>query len=290
MLPSGMSDTAMPLIVGAEVFLDTNDAEALAREHVRLGYRAGVCPDVSIDDTDSLSRIREAFARHDVLIAEVGAWRNIQTPDPEARKANIAYVVHQLAVADAVGARCCVDVAGSFDGATLSGPHARNLSQEFFDATVETCRAIIDAVKPTRTCFTLEMKGWNLPDGPESYLALLRAIDRPAFAVHIDVFNAINSPYRFYGSGAFIRECFRILGPYVKSCHGKDLAWIQPEKNVYFRETVPGRGGIDWTVYVTEIAKIGAPLILEHLTTTDEYQEGLRFVHGVARRAGLAVA
>jgi sugar phosphate isomerase/epimerase len=280
----------LPLVIGAEVFLNASDPEALAREHVRLGYRAGICPDVSIDDTDTLVAIREAFARHDVLIAEVGAWRNIQTPDAAARDANIAYVVHQLAVADAVGARCCVDVAGSYDGATLSGPHPKNLSRDFFDATVETCRAIIDAVNPTRSALTLEMKGWNLPDGPESYLALLRAIDRPAFAVHMDVFNAINSPARFYGSGDFIRECFRVLGPYVKSCHGKDLAWVQPEKNVYFRETVPGRGGIDWTAYVGEVAKSGAPLILEHLTTTDEYQEGLRFVHGVARQTGVVIA
>ena len=202
----------------------------------------------------------------------------------------MAYVVHQLAVADAVGARCCVDVAGSFDGATLSGPHPGNLGRDFFDATVETCRAIIDAVQPTRTSFTLEMKGWNLPDGPESYLALLRAIDRPGFAVHMDVCNAINSPYRFYGSGDFIRECFRTLGPYVKSCHGKDLAWVQPEKNVYFRETVPGRGGIDWTTYAAEIAKTGAPLILEHLTTTEEYQEGLRHVRQAADRGGVVVA
>jgi sugar phosphate isomerase/epimerase len=277
------------LIMGAEVFAPTDDPEALACEHVRLGYRAAICPDVSIDDADRLVAIRTAFARHDVAIAEVGAWRNIQTPDASARRDNIAYVVHQLTVAEAVGARCCVDVAGSFDGATLSGPHPKNLSREFFDATVETCRGIIDAVKPKRTFLTLEMKGWNLPDGPESYLALLRAIDRPAFAVHMDVCNAINSPYRFYGSGEFIRECFRILGPYVKSCHGKDLAWMQPEKNVYFRETVPGRGGIDWAAYATEIARSGAPVILEHLPTTEAYQEGFGYVRDVAERNGIAV-
>jgi sugar phosphate isomerase/epimerase len=108
--------------------------------------------------------------------------------------------------------------------------------------------------------------------------------------VHMDVFNAINSPYRYYGSGDFIRECFRILGPYVKSCHGKDLAWVQPEKNVHFRETVPGRGGIDWGAYVTAIANVGAPLILEHLTTTSEYQEALRFVAGTAQRQGVPIA
>ena len=279
--------TRRRLIAGAEVFASSEDPDAFAREHVRLGYQAGVCPEVSIGDTARLTSIRDAFVRHDITIAEVWAWRNLQTPDAAARQANRDYVIHQHAVAEAVGARCCVDVAGSFDGATLSGPHPKNLSQEFFDATVEACRAIIDAVKPTRTSFTLEMKGWNLPDGPESYLALLRAIDRAAFAVHMDVFNAINSPYRFYDSAVFIRDCFRVLGRYVKSCHGKDLVWVQPEKNVHFRETVPGRGGVDWTAYVTEIARVGAPLILEHLATTEEYQEGTRYVREVAARAGV---
>lgn len=282
--------TSGALIVGAEVFFPADDPEALAAEHRRLGYRAAVCPDVAVADTARVDAIREAFARHQVMVAEVWAWRNLLTPDAAARKANLEFVTHQMALAEAVGARCCVDVAGSFDGATLSGPHPDNLGPAFFDATVENCRAIIDAVKPARSCFTLEMKGWNLPDGPDAYLALIKAIERPAFGVHMDPFNAINSPYRFYGSGPFIRECFRTLGPYVKSCHGKDLVWVQPEKNVVFRETVPGRGGIDYTAYVTEVARCGAPLILEHLTTTAEYQEGLSYVRQVAEHAGVAVA
>jgi len=276
--------------VGAEVFFPIDDPEALAAEHRRLGYRAAVCPDVPVEDTARVSAIEQAFAHHEVVVAEVWAWRNLLTPDAQARKANLSFVTHQMALAEAVGARCCVDVAGSFDGATLSGPHPENLGREFFDATVENCRSILDAVKPTRSCFTLEMKGWNLPDGPEAYLALVKAVDRCAFGVHMDPFNAINSPYRYYASGDFIRECFRILGPYVKSCHGKDLAWLQPEKNVVFRETVPGRGGIDYTAYVTEIARCGAPLILEHLSTTVEYQEGLAYIRRTADRAGVPVA
>ena len=42
------------------------------------------------------------------------------------------------------------------------------------------------------------MMGWNLPDGPDAYLELIRAVDRKAFAVHLDVCNGINSPQRFY--------------------------------------------------------------------------------------------
>ena len=187
--------------MGAEVFFPIDDPEALAAEHRRLGYRAAVCPDVPVEDTARVSAIEQAFAHHEVVVAEVWAWRNLLTPDAQARKANLSFVTHQMALAEAVGARCCVDVAGSFDGATLSGPHPENLGREFFDATVENCRSILDAVKPTRSCFTLEMKGWNLPDGPEAYLALVKAVDRRAFGVHMDPFNAINSPYRYYARG-----------------------------------------------------------------------------------------
>ena len=40
-------------------------------------------------------------------------------------------------------------------------------TKEFFDATVENCRKVIDAVKPKRTKFTIEMMPWSLPDGPD---------------------------------------------------------------------------------------------------------------------------
>src|SRR5205823_427766 len=95
---------------------------------------------------------------------------------------------------------------------------------------VENCRRVIDAVKPKRTKFTIEMMPWNLPDGPDAYVDLIKAVARPAFGVHLDVCNAINSPRRFYESGDVIRECFRKLGRWIASCHAKDLQWV-PEYN-----------------------------------------------------------
>ena len=94
-------------------------------------------------------------------------------PDPAKRAANLRYVTERLALAEAVGARCCVDIAGSFNPTVWYGPHPKNLSQEFFDATVENCRKVIDAVKPRATTFSIEMMGWSLPDGPDAYLKLI---------------------------------------------------------------------------------------------------------------------
>ncbi|MBZ5595409.1 MAG: sugar phosphate isomerase/epimerase [Acidobacteriia bacterium] len=285
------ASSGRPVRLGGPIFLKSNDPRELAREHRRLGYSAAYCPQAKVEDTALVREIEKAFAAENVVIAEVGAWVNMLDPDPGKRAKNLSYVMERLALAEAVGARCCPDIAGSYNPTVWYGPHLKNLSQEFFDATVENCRHVIDQIKPNRTKFTIEMMGWSLPDGPDAYLKLIRAVDRKGFAVHMDVCNGINSPAKFYRSGEFISECFRKLGAWIVSCHAKDLQWI-PEMNVHFLEVVPGRGEVDYGAYLTELSRlpVDAPLMLEHLKTAEEYDEGKRYIMKVAGKLGLAFA
>jgi sugar phosphate isomerase/epimerase len=135
------------------------------------------------------------------------------------------------------------------------------------------------------------MMGWNVPDGPDSYLKLIHAVDRPAFGVHMDVCNGINSPERFYKNSEFIRDCFRKLGKWIVSCHAKDLQWVV-ELNVHFLEVAPGRGEVDYSSYLTELSKLSvdAPLMLEHLKTAEEYEEGKKYIQKIAADNGLKFA
>jgi sugar phosphate isomerase/epimerase len=277
--------------LGGPIFLKSDDPAALAREHRTLGYSAAYCPAATIADRERIAAIREAFRAENVAIAEVGAWRNMLDPDAGKRAENLRYVIERMALAEAVGARCCVNIAGSFNPTVWYGPHPDNLSTTFFDATVENCRKIIDAVKPRQTTFSIEMMGWSLPDGPDSYLKLIRAIDRPAFAVHMDICNGVNSPERFYRNAAFTRECFAKLGRWIVSCHAKDLAFV-PEYNVHFAEVVPGRGQIDYATYLRALTAlpVDAPLMLEHLKTPEEYLEGRDYIQRIAREAGVKLA
>ncbi len=279
------------MLLGGPIFLRGDDPADLAREHRRLGYGAAYCPAAKSGDTGRVQAIRKAFAAENVAIAEVGAWVNMLDPDAVKRRENLRYVVERMALAEAVGARCCVDIAGSYDPTVWYGPNPGNLSQEFFDATVENCRHVIDEIKPRRSRFTIEAMGWSIPDGPDSYLRLIRAVDRPAFGVHLDVCNMVNSPERFYRNGALIAECFRKLGPWIVSCHAKDLAWVV-ELNVHFQETIPGRGQIDYRTYLTELSRlpVETPLMLEHLKTAAEYEEGKRYIQKTAAAAGVTLA
>jgi sugar phosphate isomerase/epimerase len=282
------TDSSKRVRLGAPIFLKSTDPVELAQEHRRLRYGAAYCPQVNLQDRERIRAIEKAFAEANVVIAEVGAWKNMLDPDSGKRRENLAYVTERCALADAVGARCCVDIAGSYNPTEWYGPHPKNLSKEFFDATVENCRHIIDTVKPTRTKFTIEMMGSNLPDSPDSYLELIRAVDRPAFGVHVDVCNIVNTWQRFYNNGELIGECFSKLGKWIVSCHAKDLQWVT-ELNIHFIEVVPGRGQIDYGRYLSEVSRlpIDAPLMIEHLKTAEEYDEAASYIRSVADKNGI---
>jgi sugar phosphate isomerase/epimerase len=275
--------------LGAPVSVDGDDPEQRARAHREKGYRAGYCPDIPLDDTARLKATVDAFARHDVVLAEVGRWVNLLAADPDERRKNIQTVTEGLALAEAVGARCCVDIAGSFNPDSWFGPHPENLSERFFDAAVENARAVIDAVKPTRTTFCYEMMAWSLPDSPDSALRLLKAVDRKAFSVHLDPCNLVNSPTRYYASSDLIRECYAKLGPLVASAHAKDLTW-DIEMAVHFREVRQGLGSIDYRVWLAEHAKHTpeVPLMIEHLPNEIEYDGARDHILEVGRETGIS--
>ena len=281
-----------PVRLGGPIFLQSEDPVELAKEHRRLGYSAAYVPaGVKATDTDKVAAIRKAFASENVVIAEVGAWVNMLDRDAVKRKENLQYVTERLALAEAVGARNCVDIAGSYNPEHWDGAHPKNLSKEFLDATVENCRKVIDGVKPARAVFSIEMMPGSIPNGADSYLRLIRAVDRKAFGVHMDVCNAVNSPERFYDNAALIDELFRKLGRWIASCHAKDLQWI-PESNVHFVEVVPGRGVLDYNAYLRNVAALptDAPLMLEHLNNAAEYDEGRAYIQKKAAEAGITFA
>jgi sugar phosphate isomerase/epimerase len=281
--------TSKSIRLGGPVFNAPADPEALALAHRKLGYRAAYCPGVNLNQTERIRDLERAFAKHDVVIAEVGRWCNLLEADPAKRAANLKTVTDGLALAEAVGARCCVDIAGSYNRDVWYGPHPNNLSQQFVDEVAENARKIIDAVQPQRTKFCYEMMGWALPDGADTYLQLIHAVDRPAFGVHLDPCNAVNSPARFYQNGKLIDECFEKLGPWIASCHAKDVAW-DVEMQVHFREVTIGAGSLDYTTYLKRLAALpnDVPLMIEHMANAAEYDKSRQHLLDLGQRLGLS--
>ena len=113
--------------LGGPIFLKSDDPKQLAKEHRRVGYSAAYCPPAEVSDAERIRAIRDAFAAEDVVISEVGAWKNMLDPDSQKRADNLRYVTDRLALAEAVGARCCVDIAGSFNPGNLGTYEGGNI-------------------------------------------------------------------------------------------------------------------------------------------------------------------
>ena len=100
--PSLISSSNHGIRLGAPIFLKTEDPAELAAEHRRLNYGAAYCPQADIRDKDRISAIEKAFKAQNVVIAEVGAWKNLLDPDATKRSANLTYVTERCALADVV--------------------------------------------------------------------------------------------------------------------------------------------------------------------------------------------
>jgi sugar phosphate isomerase/epimerase len=256
--------------------------EEWARAHVREGYSAAYWPNVPDGETDAYV---EAARATGLVIAEVGAWSNPLSPNEDERKKALANCKAQLAVAERVGARCCVNIVGSL-GPKWDGPCARDLTGEAFEAIVATTREIVDTVQPKRTFYTLETMPWMYPDSADSYVRLLNAIDRPECAVHLDPTNLVNCPERYFRNDLLIRDAFAKLGPLVRSCHAKDIRMTEGFM-VHLDEVPPGTGVLDYRVFLREAAQLeDVPVMLEHLRP-EEYPPAARYIRTVAEVNGL---
>jgi sugar phosphate isomerase/epimerase len=251
------------------------------------GYSAAYCPVGSEASEGTIKDYREAAAKANIKIAEVGAWSNPLSPDDKTRKTAITLCQKQLELAEKIGAGCCVNISGS-RGEVWDGPHADNYSKETLALVVDSVREIIDTVKPKNTFYTLEPMPWMYPYDAESYLELLRAVDRKQFAVHFDPVNVVSSVSLYYNNGAMIKEWFKKLSPYIKSCHAKDIK-LGNKLTVHLDEVIIGYGELDYVTLLNELNKlhVDTPLMLEHLQTEQEYEAAAANVRKVADSCGI---
>lgn len=290
-VPSGMAacDSSAPGIrFGGPVAGPFTSPDEWAAAHKKLGYRAAYCPLMPGADEALVKSYKATAARNDLVIAEVGAWINPISPDAETARKGIAWCIDTLNLADQIGAKCCVNVSGSRNPKHWAGPHKDNLTDATFDLIVETTRKIIDAVKPTHTFFTLEVMPWAYPDSADSYVRLIKAIDRERFGVHMDPVNMVTSPFLYYNTGEMIMDCFKKLGPSIKSCHAKDITLREDNTIPQFDEILAGKGNLDYAVFLTELAKLKeVPLMMEHLNSPEEYAQAAQHIRSVGKSVNL---
>ncbi len=265
-----------------------DDPAAWIAAHQREGYRAAYCP-LRPGASDTTIRAYEAAAKKaDIVIAELWVGSNPISTDTVTAKEAIRKCVDYLALTDAIGANCCLNTAGTKNQPNVKGPHKDNFTTDTFDEIVEVTRTILNEAKPTRTYFTLEAMPHIFPDSADTYLDLIKAIGHKRFAVHLDPVNIIVSSRIYAHNGAMIKDFFKKLGPHIRSCHAKDITNDSTEFLPNLSECMPGKGNLDYGVYIRELSKLkDIPLMLEHLKTNEEYRMAAAYIRSVGKKEGI---
>ena len=280
------------MLLGGTVAGPFSGPEEWEKLLVRSRFRAVTAPFNMYTPRRETEAFRAACERHGVIIAEIGVWKNLFNPDPAAAAEARRYAEGQLALADELGIACCVNIAGTESTAGWDAADPSNYTDETYERIVGSVRGILDSVAPKRAFYCLEPMPWMIPDSPEVYLQLIRDVDRPQFGVHMDFVNMINSPRRYLAAGKFIGECFSTLGSYIKSTHIKDSRMHPTNLTTLLEECSPGEGTLDFG----EILKIldrelpaDAPVLLEHMTTFEEYEKAYDYLAAVAAENGISI-
>ena len=248
----------------------------------RLGLKSVVFP-TNCEADDSLIKEYSSLAdKNDITIAEVGIWRNTLAADKAERTRAMEYAINQLILADKIGAKCCVNVAGTPHGPRWDGGYRNNFDDATRRKIIQMIRTIIDEASPKRTTFSIESMPWMVPSGPDDYLQLLNEVERDSFSVHLDLINMVNSAQRYFFLDEFMDECLDKLGDKLVSCHLKDIKLL-PEYTFQLRECAPGEGILNIKRFLNKLDEINPemPIIIEHLKTDAEYEQSVKYVQNL---------
>lgn len=279
------------MLLGGLIHASVDDPDAWVDAVEAADYAATFCP-VGPDATpEEIAAYRHRADAAGIVIAEVpGFGPNPLARDESEREQAMDELAARLRLADAIGARCVVNIAGSRHPERWDGPHPENYTERTFDLIVESVQGIIDAVEPTETYFTLETMPWMYPDSVASYRRLVETIDRERFGVHFDPVNLVNSPRRYYATGELIDEFVTELGPHIRSVHLKDIA-LREDLTTHLDEVRPGTGNLDYPALLQSLESLDreVPMLLEHLDSAAEYEEAAAYVRSVADDVGVRI-
>ncbi len=240
------------------------------------------------------SEFRASLKQHNVIVFEVGGYRNILHTDEQARQANLKHLARCLEAADRIGCKMVGTITGSRnpEGNQFGdnyAVHPDNWTLETWKLTVAGIKQILKDTAGVKAALGMEAQVTTNLDGPVAHRNLMEDCGSDRVKVNLDPTNMVHLWNHFHTT-ELINECFDLLGEDIFGCHAKDSYVFPHSQTVHIQEVCPGRGSLDYETYLLRLSHLKWPrsLLPEHIPA-DQFAEAYAFIRKVAAKVGVKI-
>ncbi len=273
-----------------------NDIPAMIKGLRTRGLTAAVAsPDPWHSMSDSqLREVNHALKEHDVVVFEVGGYRNLLHPDETARRDNLKWIAYCIEAADKIGCPMVGTISGSRNPA--GNEWRDNYAVHPDNWTIETWRMLIDSIHTIlrdtsgmKAAIGMEAQVTTNQDSPLAHRRLLDDVGSERLKVNLDPTNMVHL-YNHFHTTTLINNCFDLLGEDIYGCHAKDSYVLPHSQTVHVQEVCPGRGSLDYETYLVRISRLkwSRSLLPEHIPA-DQFDEAYAYIRSVAEKVGVKI-
>lgn len=245
------------------------------------------------DASDGMvSELKAACKEYDIVIFEVGGYRNILHTDEAERQANLKHLARCLETADRIGCRMVGTVTGSRNPEGNKwgdnyAVHPDNWTLETWKLAISGIKQILKDTAGVKAVLGMEAQVTTNLDGPVAHRNLMEDVGSPRVKVNLDPTNMVHMLNHFHTT-ELITQCFDMLGEDIYGCHAKDSYVLPHSQTVHIQEVCPGRGNLDYETYLVRISRLkwSRSLLPEHFPA-EQVPEGLAYIRKVAAKVGV---
>jgi sugar phosphate isomerase/epimerase len=270
-------------------------------EHIRKlraeGFGAAIIsatPEFLNISESQASEVRAATKEHNLVIFEVGGYRNILHTVESSRQANLKHLARCLEAADRIGTKMVGTITGSRnpEGNQFSdnyAVHPDNWTLETWKMTISGIQQILKDTSGCKSVLGMEAQVTTNLDGPQAHRNLMEDVGSDRVKVNFDPTNMVHLWNHFHTT-KLINECFDMLGEDIFGAHAKDSYVFPHSQTVHIQEVCPGRGSLDYETYLLRLSHMKWPraLLVEHIPS-DQFAEAHVYIRKVAAKVGVKI-
>lgn len=251
------------------------------------GVSRGKSPWLKIADSE-LRELNAALKQHDVDFYGLhSTGSNIQA-DLDKREQMIRYTIMGCEAAERLGLRNLTTHIGSVDS-TPYYVHPDNWTMDTWKLGMDVFRRILRETSGMKVCLGIEATNMTIMNNPRAHLRMIEELGDPRVKVCLDPVNMTNLQW-YCRTTELIEECFDLLADHIIYAHAKDN-YIEKKMSIYLTEVAPGKGVIDYETYLVRLSRLKTPcpLMIEHLSSEEEYAFAKKYLEDTAKKVGVRI-